>query len=119
MKKTRLKLVIAFLATAGLLTAVQAQEPHSAKIVQCAGLQPAEVAAQVKRDFLQNRIPRWKADKKLLGTTTPIAWISPQAISGKDQVWQVSLTVRGTQQDKTYNVTLNCRSGDISYSDPQ
>lgn len=119
MKKTGLNLAIALLAMAGLSTVVQAQEQRSAKIAPCAGLQPADVAAQVKRDFLQNRIPRWEADIKLLGTTTPIAWISPEAISGKDQVWQVSLTVRGTQTDKTYNITLNCRSGEISYSDPQ
>lgn len=60
----------------GASTAVwaQDQEQRTAKVGQCAGLQPADVAAQVKRDFLQNRITRWEADKKLLGTATPIAW---------------------------------------------
>ncbi|WP_264832385.1 YebF family protein, partial [Klebsiella aerogenes] len=50
---------------------------------------------------------------------TPIAWVSPDAITGKDQVWQVPLTVRGTKADKTYNVTLNCNTGEIAYSAPQ
>ncbi len=57
--------------------------------------------------------------QKLLGTATPIAWVSPDAITGKDQVWQVPLTVRGTKADKTYNVTLNCNTGEIAYSAPQ
>jgi len=117
MKRTGPGLAIALLATAALSTAAQAQ--RSAKVALCAGLQPAEVAAQVKRDFLQNRITRWESDKKLLGTATPIAWVSPDAISGKDQVWQVPLTVRGTKLDKIYNVTLDCNSGEITYGEPQ
>ncbi|MEX3238847.1 protein YebF [Serratia quinivorans] len=119
MKTTGLSLAVALLAMAGLTTSVQAQEQRSAKVAQCAGLQPADVAAQVKRDFLQNRITRWESDKKLLGTATPIAWISPEAITGKDAVWQVPLTVRGTKQDKTYHVTLDCNAGKITYSEPQ
>ncbi len=119
MKTTGLSLAVALLAMAGLTTAVQAQEQRSAKVAQCAGLQPADVAAQVKRDFLQNRITRWDADKKLLGTATPNAWVSPEAITGKDAVWQVPLTVRGTKQDKTYNVILDCNAGRITYSEPQ
>lgn len=91
MKTTGLSLAVALLAMAGLTTTVQAQEQRSAKVAQCQGLQPADVAAQVKRDFLQNRITRWESDKKLLGTATPIAWISPEAITGKDAVWQVPL----------------------------
>ena len=119
MKKTGL--AIALLAMMGASTTVWAQdhEQRTAKVGQCEGLQPADIAAQVKRDFLQNRITRWESDKKLLGTATPIAWVSPDAISGKDQVWQVPLTVRGTKADKTYNVTLNCNTGEIAYSAPQ
>ncbi|NIC27447.1 protein YebF [Serratia plymuthica] len=119
MKRTGLSVAVALLAMAGLTTAVQAQEQRTAKVAQCTGLQPADVAAQVKRDYLQNRITRWASDKKLLGTATPIAWISPEAITGKDAIWQVPLTVRGTKQDKTYNVALNCNTGEISYSEPQ
>ena len=63
MKKTGL--AIALLAMMGASTAVwaQDQEQRTAKVGQCAGLQPADIAAQVKRDFLQNRITRWEADK--------------------------------------------------------
>lgn len=58
-------LAIALLAMMGASTAVwaQDQEQRTAKVGQCAGLQPADIAAQVKRDFLQNRITRWEADK--------------------------------------------------------
>ncbi len=116
MKRTGLSVAVALLAMAG---AVQAQEQRTAKVAQCTGLQPAEVAAQVKRDYLQNRITRWASDKKLLGTATPIAWVSPETITGKDAIWQVPLRVRGTKQDKTYNVTLDCNVGEITYSEPQ
>ncbi|SQI42020.1 Uncharacterised protein [Serratia plymuthica] len=119
MKRTGLSFGRSVVGHGGLTTAVQAQEQRTAKVAQCTGLQPADVAAQVKRDYLQNRITRWASDKKLLGTATPIAWISPEAITGKDAIWQVPLTVRGTKQDKTYNVTLNCNTGEISYSEPQ
>lgn len=119
MKRTGLSLAVALLAMAGLTTTVQAQEQRTAKVAQCSGLQPAGVAAQVKRDYLQNRITRWTSDKKLLGTDTPIVWISSEAITGKDAIWQVPLTVRGTRQDKTYNVTLDCNTGGITYSEPQ
>ena len=97
----------------------QDQEQRTAKVGQCAGLQPADIAAQVKRDFLQNRITRWEADKNCWAQLPPIAWVSPDAITGKEQVWQVPLTVRGTKVDKTYNVTLNCNTGEIAYSAPQ
>ena len=56
MKATGLSLAVALLATVGFTTTVQAQEQRSAKVAQCAGLQPTDVAAQVKRDYLQNRI---------------------------------------------------------------
>lgn len=75
----KMGLAIALLAMMGASTAVWAQdhEQRTAKVGQCAGLQPADIAAQVKRDFLQNRITRWEADKKLLGTATPIALGEP------------------------------------------
>ncbi|HEI8864619.1 TPA: hypothetical protein SLG40_000056 [Serratia odorifera] len=116
MNKTRWSWMVALVAVAGLTGTAQAQQLRSAKVAQCSGLQAADVAAQVKRDFLQNRITRWDADKKQLGTATPIVWVSPDAIVGKDNVWQVPLTVRGSKMDKIYNVTLNCNQGEIAYS---
>ena len=56
---------------------------------------------------------------KAAGHRNPDRLVSPDAITGKDQVWQVPLTVRGTKMDKTYSVTLNCNTGEIAYSAPQ
>ena len=80
-------LAIALLAMMGASTAVwaQDQEQRTAKVGQCAGLQPADVAAQVKRDFLQNRITRWEADKSCWAPQ-PRSPVSPDAITGKDRV---------------------------------
>ncbi|MFI8415675.1 protein YebF [Serratia sp. NPDC078593] len=109
-------LAVALLAMA---TSAQAQQVRTAKVAPCTGLQAPDIAAQVKRDFLQNRITRWDADKKQLGTDKPIAWVNPDAIVSKDDVWQLPLTVRGSKLDKIYRVTLNCKSGEISYTAPQ
>ena len=96
----------------------QDQEQRTAKVGQCAGLQPADVAAQVKRDFLQNRITRWEADKSCWAPQ-PRSPGQPGCDHRQGPVWQVPLTVRGTKMDKTYNVTLNCNTGEIAYSAPQ
>ncbi|MBU3894244.1 protein YebF [Serratia rhizosphaerae] len=121
MRATGLGLATVLAVILGFTGSAQAQqhEQRTAKVGLCAGLQAADVAAQVKRDFLQNRITRWASDKKLLGTATPVAWVSPDAVSGEDDLWQVPLTVRGSKADKTYRVTLNCKTGDIAYSEPQ
>lgn len=121
MNKTGLGLAAVLLAMVGVVATAQAQEQEqrTAKIGQCVGLKAADAGAQVKRDFLQNRITRWESDKRLLGTATPVAWVSQDAITGKGDVWQVLLTVRGTKLDKTYQVTLDCQTGDIRYSEPQ
>ena len=113
-------LAIALLAMMGASTAVwaQDQEQRTAKVGQCAGLQPADVAAQVKRDFLQNRITRWRRTKAA-GHRNPDRPGQPGCDHRQGPVWQVPLTVRGTKMDKTYNVTLNCNTGEIAYSAPQ
>lgn len=96
----------------------QDQEQRTAKVGQCAGLQPADIAAQVKRDFLQNRITRWEADKSCWAPQ-PRSLGSARMPSPARIRWQVPLTVRGTKMDKTYSVTLNCNTGEIAYSAPQ
>ncbi|OVZ96258.1 hypothetical protein CBW53_16625 [Yersinia frederiksenii] len=118
MRKTGLALILAT-ALAGITHSVQAQEPRVAKVPACPGLNQSQVATQVKRDFLQNRITRWEADKKQLGTDSPVVWISAVDITGKDDVWQVPLTARGNKGDKTYQVVLDCKAGSITYNGPQ
>ncbi|AJJ29073.1 TPA: protein YebF [Yersinia enterocolitica] len=114
MRKTGLALIVAS-GLLGVISHVQAQEPRVAKVPACTGLTPSQVATQVKRDFLQNRITRWEADKKGLGTDSPVVWISTVDITGKDDIWQVPLTARGKKGDKTYQVVLDCKAGTITY----
>ncbi|MFA3779260.1 protein YebF [Yersinia sp. 1652 StPb PI] len=118
MRKTGLALVL-ITALAGITSGVQAQEPRVAKLPTCPGLNQSQVATQVKRDFLQNRITRWEADKKQLGTDSPVVWISAVDITGQDDVWQVPMTVRGNKGDKTYQVVLDCKAGSITYNGPK
>ncbi|OVZ91164.1 hypothetical protein CBW58_14465 [Yersinia frederiksenii] len=118
MRKTGIALILVT-ALAVITHSVQAQEPRVAKVPACTGLNQSQVATQVKRDFLQNRITRWEADKKQLGTDSPVVWISAVDITGKDDVWQVPLTARGNKGDKTYQVVLDCKAGSITYNGPQ
>ncbi|WP_029818027.1 protein YebF, partial [Yersinia pestis] len=90
--------------------------PGVVKVPACIGLNQSQVATQVKRDFLQNRIPRWEADKKQLGTDKPVVWINVVDIIGKDDIWQVPLIARGNKGDKTYQVVLDCKSGTMTYT---
>ncbi|WP_032483540.1 protein YebF, partial [Yersinia pestis] len=92
------------------------KEPRVVKVPACIGLNQSQVATQVKRDFLQNRIPRWEADKKQLGTDKPVVWINVVDIIGKDDIWQVPLIARGNKGDKTYQVVLDCKSGTMTYT---
>ncbi|ADW74484.1 MULTISPECIES: protein YebF [Rahnella] len=120
MKKIILGVVMAVAGMSGLSQVAQADEPEvrTATVTPCSTATKDEVAALVKRDFLQNRIPRWDADKKVLGTSTPVAWVVTDSISGNNARWNIPLKVRGDHTDKTYQVTLNCQIGEISYSTP-
>lgn len=115
MRKTGLTLIVVCGLTVAI-SSVQAQEPRVAKVPACTGLEPSQVATQVKRDFLQNRITRWQADKERLGTNSPVVWISAADITGKDDIWQVPLTARGKKADKTYQAVLDCKAGTITYT---
>ncbi|NHB91308.1 protein YebF [Photorhabdus cinerea] len=87
------------------------------KFVSCNNLTKSQIAAQVKRDFLQNRINRWSEDRKQLGTSTPVAWVNAENITGDKEVLKVPLTVRGSKRDKDYKVIVDCQQNTISYSE--
>ncbi|PHM69449.1 protein YebF [Xenorhabdus kozodoii] len=97
------------------LTATAAENERVAKFISCKNLTKDQVAAQVKQDFLQNRINHWDQDRKQLGTSTPIAWVNVNDITGDTDALQVPLIVRGTKKDKSYNVTIDCQKEMISY----
>ncbi|OCQ52838.1 Colicin-M immunity protein [Photorhabdus australis subsp. thailandensis] len=87
------------------------------KFISCDNLTKSQIAAQVKRDFLQNRINRWLEDRKQLGTSTPVAWINVENITADKDVLGVPLTVRGSKRDKDYRVIVDCQQNTISYNE--
>ncbi|WP_036769769.1 protein YebF [Photorhabdus australis] len=87
------------------------------KFISCDNLTKSQIAAQVKRDFLQNRINRWLEDRKQLGTSTPVAWINVENITADKDVLGVPLTVRGSKRDKDYRVVVDCQQNTISYNE--
>ncbi|MDC9582529.1 protein YebF [Xenorhabdus sp. PR6a] len=110
------------LLSAGVLLSVSfttsaAENERVAKFISCQNLTKDQVAAQVKQDFLQNRINHWDKDRKQLGTSKPIAWVNVNDITGDANTLQVPLIVRGTKKDKSYNVTIDCQKETISYSE--
>ncbi|MDC9615327.1 protein YebF [Xenorhabdus khoisanae] len=110
------------LLSAGVLlsvsfTATAAENNRVAKFISCKNLTKDQVAAQVKQDFLQNRINRWSEDRKQLGTSKPIAWVNVNDITGDENALQVPLIVRGSKKDKSYNVTIDCQKETINYSE--
>lgn len=121
MKKMISGVVILVAGMSGMVQLAQAAESEirTATVAPCSNAGKDEIAALVKRDYLQNRIPRWDTDKKTLGTSTPVAWVVPDSISGDNAKWNIPLKVRGDHTDKTYQVTLNCQLGEISYSTPR
>ncbi|GBU13202.1 hypothetical protein AwEntero_18030 [Enterobacterales bacterium] len=121
MKKVIIGALVAVAGLSSVMQVVQAAEPESrtATVTPCGNASKDEIAALVKRDFLQNRITRWDADKKLLGTSTPVVWISSDSITGDNAKWNIPVKVRGDRTDKTYPVTLNCQLGEITYGNPQ
>ncbi|WP_338882560.1 MULTISPECIES: protein YebF [Xenorhabdus] len=110
------------LLSAGILfsvsfTVTAAENDRVAKFISCKNLTKDQVAAQVKQDFLQKRISHWDRDRKQLGTSKPIAWVNVNDITGDTNVLQVPLIVRGTKEDKSYNVTIDCQKETISYGE--
>ena len=113
MKKTGL--LTAALLLAGSVAAHAASDPRQVKFPGCEGMNADDIAAMVKRDYLQNRIVRWADDQKTLGQADPVAWINSKEITGKDDKWKVPLTVRGKNTDIHYTVNVDCKGRSAHY----
>ncbi|MBC8943948.1 MULTISPECIES: protein YebF [Xenorhabdus] len=91
------------------------ENDHVAKFVSCKNLAKDQIAAQVKQDFLQNRLKHWGKDRQQLGTGKPVAWVNVNDITGDKDTLQIPLIVRGSKKDKSYNATIDCQKETISY----
>lgn len=95
--------------------AAHAASEKSVSFSQCKGQDAGGIAARVKQDYTLSRINQWADDQKTLGQSDPVAWVNPNDVTGKGDQWKVPLTVRGTNTDLHYMVTVDCAAGRATY----
>ncbi|ELX8378028.1 protein YebF [Providencia vermicola] len=91
------------------------EEGKAAPFISCEKLAEPQIAAQVKNDFMNNRLPRWGDEKALVGKKA-VAWVNNQEVTKTATGYQVPLTVRGSKQDLHYNVVVDCEKSTITYN---
>ncbi|QAV25066.1 protein YebF [Proteus hauseri] len=111
-----LLLTVSFGASAESVEKVSTENDivRSAPFSSCINLDKDQLAARVKNDYLQNRLPRWLDDKKELGPK-PVATINANDVIKMDNNYHVTLNVRGARTDLRYNVEVNCDEKKITY----
>ncbi|MCW2254514.1 hypothetical protein M2263_000605 [Providencia alcalifaciens] len=90
-------------------------EGKAAPFISCGNLSEPQVAAQVKNDFMHNRLPRWSDEKALVGKKA-VAWVNNQDVTKTATGYQVPLIVRGSKSDLHYNVKVDCENSTITYN---
>ncbi|EKT56286.1 protein YebF [Providencia sneebia] len=90
-------------------------EGKAAPFVSCKNLTEPQVAAQVKNDFMHNRLPRWTEEKDLVGKKA-VAWINNQDVVKTETTYKIPLIVRGSKVDLHYHVVVDCENNTITYN---
>lgn len=98
----------------GLAQTVSAQIPA---LSDCSNMTSQQLANFAKKDFLQDRLPRWDETKKALGSGNPVVWVNENDIVAKGDSRIVPLKVRGRSSDKQYMVNIDCQKSEISYTE--
>ncbi|RXK33103.1 hypothetical protein BBD39_08785 [Arsenophonus endosymbiont of Bemisia tabaci Asia II 3] len=94
---------------------IEINEGRTAKFINCDNLNPQQIDAKVKNDFIQTRLPHWNKDKKLPGGSNVVAWINKNSIIAITHGYRIPLSVRGTKKDVSYQVIVNCQDETITY----
>ncbi|MBP6121387.1 MULTISPECIES: protein YebF [Providencia] len=94
---------------------VNQDEGKAAPFVSCGNLTEPQIAAQVKSDFIHNRLPRWADEKALLGKKA-VAWVNDKEVTKADAIYTVPLVVRGAKTDLQYRVAVDCKNNTITYN---
>ncbi|WP_063656870.1 protein YebF [Candidatus Arsenophonus triatominarum] len=93
---------------------IEINEVRTAKFINCDNLNPQQIGAKAKNDFIRTRLPYWNKDKKLLGSNV-VAWINNNSITAIKHGYRIPLSVRGTRKDLGYQVIVNCKDETITY----
>ncbi|HGN1705771.1 TPA: protein YebF [Providencia rettgeri] len=91
------------------------EEGKAAPFVSCGSLTEPQVAAQVKSDFIHNRLPRWTEEKAVLGKKA-VAWVNDSEVTKTETGYTVPLTVRGAKKDLYYSVSVDCQNNTVTYN---
>ncbi|CAG9422114.1 protein YebF [Providencia alcalifaciens] len=91
------------------------EEGKAAAFVSCGNLTEPQIAAQVKNDFMNNRLPRWSDEKAAVGKKA-VAWINDNEVTKTEEGYILPLVVRGSKSDLHYRVTVNCKNDTITYN---
>ncbi|MTC59144.1 hypothetical protein GKR50_03815 [Providencia rustigianii] len=94
---------------------VNTDEGKAAPFVSCGNLTEPQVAAQVKSDFMNNRLPRWTEEKAAVGKKA-VAWVNDSEVTKTDDGYVVPLVVRGSKSDLHYRVAVNCKNNTVTYN---
>ncbi|EKT56986.1 protein YebF [Providencia rettgeri] len=91
------------------------EEGKAAPFVSCGTLTEPQIAAQVKSDFMHNRLPRWTDEKATLGKKA-VAWVNDSEVTKTETGYTVPLVVRGAKSDLHYSVAVDCQNNTVTYN---
>ncbi|MBO1916274.1 hypothetical protein J4727_11805 [Providencia rettgeri] len=90
------------------------EEGKAAPFVSCGTLTEPQIAAQVKSDFMHNRLPRWTDEKAALGKKA-VAWSMIVKSLNRNRL-QGSVSCSWCKIDLHYSVAVDCQNNTVTYN---